>query len=128
MSAATSEEQERVSIPELPYSGVVRSGGIVAISGQVPIDAARKIVGDDFALQTRQVFANLSARLQEVGCTPADVILVNCYLADLEDFDQFNELFGQLFAHPRPARTTVQVGLFPGFRVEVSALAVPPAE
>lgn len=108
--------------PIAPYSPIIIADGLVAISGQIPLDAAGTLVSDDFADQARQVFTNLGACLDASGCGFQDVLKINAYLTDLEDFPIFNSVYEMFFASPYPARTTVQAGLL-GFRIEVDAWA-----
>ncbi len=111
--------------PIAPYSPIVVSDGLVAISGQIPLDAEGTLVSDDFAEQAHQVFANLGACLSAAGCGFDDVVKINAYLADFDDFGTYNDVYGAYFTPPYPARTTVQAGLL-GFRIEVDAWARQP--
>ena len=109
--------------PKAPYSPVVRSGDHVYTAGQVAFDGTGALVPGGTAEQTRQVLANLEACLGAAGCTFDDVVKVNVFLVDLADFDEFNEVYRAAFAEPYPVRTTVQVGLPGGIRVEIEAVA-----
>jgi 2-iminobutanoate/2-iminopropanoate deaminase len=108
--------------PIAPYSPVIVSDGLVAISGQVPFAPDGTLVSDDFAEQAHQVFQNLSACLEAAGCGFEDVIKINAYISDFADFPTFNSVYETYFSAPFPARTTIQAGLF-GFRIEVDAWA-----
>lgn len=109
--------------PVAPYSPVVRSGDHLYTAGQVGFDVDGALVPGGVAEQTRQTLANLQACLAAAGCTLDDVVKVNAFLVDLGDFDAFNEVYRATFAEPYPARTTVQVGLPGGIRVEIEAVA-----
>jgi 2-iminobutanoate/2-iminopropanoate deaminase len=109
--------------PKAPYSPVVRSGDHVYTAGQVAFDATGTLVAGGTAEQTRQVLANLEACLGAAGCTFDDVVKVNVFLVDLADFEEFNEVYRAAFTEPYPVRTTVQVGLPGGIRVEIEAVA-----
>lgn len=115
-----------MALPRLPYSPVIRSGDHVFTAGQVAHGLDGEIVEGGIAEQTAQVLANLRACLAAAGCGLDDVQKVNVYLADLADFEGFNEVYRAAFAEPFPARTTVQVGLPPGLLIEVEAVARPP--
>ena len=109
--------------PKAPYSPVVRSGDHVYTAGQVGFDPSGSLVAGGIAEQTRQTLANLQACLLAAGCTLDDVVKVNVFLVDLDDFDGFNEVYRAAFAEPYPVRTTVQAGLPGGIRVEIEAVA-----
>jgi 2-iminobutanoate/2-iminopropanoate deaminase len=113
--------------PKAPYSPVVVSGDLVYTAGQVAFDASGTLVSGGIAEQTTQVLANLRACLLAAGCALDDVLKVNVFLLDLAEFDAFNEVYRAAFAEPYPVRTTVQVGLPGGIRVEIEAVARIPA-
>jgi 2-iminobutanoate/2-iminopropanoate deaminase len=113
--------------PKAPYSPVVVSGDLVYTAGQVAFDASGTLVAGGIAEQTTQVLANLRACLRAAGCALDDVLKVNVFLLDLAEFDAFNEVYRGAFAEPYPVRTTVQVGLPGGIRVEIEAVARIPA-
>jgi 2-iminobutanoate/2-iminopropanoate deaminase len=112
--------------PSFPYSPVVLGGGLVWTSGQVAVDAAGGVVPGGITEQTRQVLRNVEACLAAAGCTMDDVVKVTAFLADLGDFAAFNAEYAAAFAEPKPARSTVQVGLAAGLLVEIEAVAVVP--
>jgi len=108
-----------------PYSHAIDDGTHVFCSGQTPVDPATGAlreggVGD----QTHQCFDNLIAVLAEGGLTSGDVVKVNVYLTDMNDFAEMNEAYATRFDHPPPARTTVGVAALPmGARVEIELVA-----
>jgi 2-iminobutanoate/2-iminopropanoate deaminase len=116
-------QPEGLARPAAPYSPVVVSGDLVYTAGQVGFDESGQLTADDITGQTEQVFENLVACLRAAGCEPSDVIKVNAYLVDLDDFAAFNEVYKATFAQPYPARTTVGVNLPGGILVEVEAVA-----
>jgi 2-iminobutanoate/2-iminopropanoate deaminase len=116
---------EGTAKPIAPYSPVIVSDGLVAISGQIPFGTDGLLVSEDFVEQAHQVFRNLDLCLRAAGCGFRDVLKVNAYLADFADFASYNSVYESYFAAPYPARTTVQVGLL-GFRIEVDAWARQP--
>jgi 2-iminobutanoate/2-iminopropanoate deaminase len=79
---------------------------------------------DGFEGQARQAFENLFAALAAGGCTEADVLSVNVFLANGDDFDRMNVVYRENFSEPYPVRTTVTVGLRPGVLFEVNAQAM----
>jgi 2-iminobutanoate/2-iminopropanoate deaminase len=113
-----------VAPPAGAYSPGIRAGDLVFVSGQVPRDPRTgAIVGTDVPAQTRQVFANVRAVLESAGGSLDDVVAVTVYLADIKDWDAFNDAYRQIFRAPYPTRTTVGAHLH-GFLVEASAVAL----
>ena len=112
--------------PVAPYSQAVRIANTVAAAGQGGVDPSTgALVGDDVASQTVQTFKNIEAVLASAGATLDDVVRVDVYLADMNDFAQMNAQYATVFSEPYPARTTVGVHLPGGMKVEITALAVP---
>lgn len=108
-----------------PYAHAVRSGALVHLSGQTPIDPVTgALVDGDVGAQTARAFANLSAVLAAAGLDLGDVVKVNVYLTDMADFAAMNAAYATVFVEPFPARTTVAVAGLPlGARVEIEAVA-----
>jgi 2-iminobutanoate/2-iminopropanoate deaminase len=107
-----------------PYSNVVMSGDLVVIASQVPFNDANHLVGTGFSEQAHQVFTNLAASLKAAGCGFPDVIRVGGYLAHVDHFAEYNEIYRTYFSPPYPARTTVACSLVvPGMLIQVDALA-----
>jgi reactive intermediate/imine deaminase len=116
------------SPPVNGYSHAVEfDGRMVAVSGQVPLDAAGNLVGrDDIRAQARQVFENLTTALTAAGATWEDVVMLTVYLTDLADLADFRSVRDEYISAERPpASSLVQVsGLVnPAFRIEIDALA-----
>jgi 2-iminobutanoate/2-iminopropanoate deaminase len=103
----------------------VRAGQLLFLSGQVPLDPVTgQMVTGDIAAETRRVFENLAAVLKAGGRSFADVVRTTVYLADMNDFAAMNEVYGQYFSEPFPARATVQVARLPkDARVEIDLIA-----
>ena len=108
-----------------PYAQAVRTGQLVFLSGQIPLDPANgQMVSGDIVAQTERVMKNLGAVLEAAGCTFASVVRTTIYLVDLADFARVNETYGRYFQPPYPARATVQVAALPrGAHVEIDAIA-----
>jgi 2-iminobutanoate/2-iminopropanoate deaminase len=108
-----------------PYSPAIRAGQLLFISGQVPIDPATgQMIEGDVTTQTRRVLDNVGALLLAADRSFADVVRTTIFLADMNDFAAVNEVYGQYFAEPFPARATVQVARLPkDARVEIDAIA-----
>ena len=108
-----------------PYSHAIDDGSHVFCSGQTPIDPATGALRDGgVGDQTHQCFDNLFAVLADGGLTSDDVVKVNVYLTDMNDFAEMNEAYAARFASPPPARTTVGVAALPmNARVEIELVA-----
>ncbi|HOJ78353.1 MAG TPA: Rid family detoxifying hydrolase [Bacillota bacterium] len=108
-----------------PYSPAVEAGDLVYFSGQTPLDPATgKLVEGEIAEQTKQCFRNLFSVLEAAGLTPDDVIKVNVYLVDMNDFPLMNLVYQEQFTAPYPARTTIGVAALPlGAKVEIEMIA-----
>ena len=93
------------------------------VSGQVPKDPRTgKVEGDTIATQTRRTIENVRAVLEAGGASLADVVSVTVYLADDNDWAEFNAVYKTVFSPPYPARAVVGAGLR-GILVEISAIA-----
>ena len=95
------------------------------VSGQIPLDPATGLMVDgDIAAQTHRVFANLRAILDAAGASFDHVVRTTVYLADMNDFNAMNEVYGTYFSSPAPARATVQAARLPkDARVEIDVIA-----
>ena len=109
-----------------PYSQAIRAGSLLFVSGQIPLDPATgTMVDGDIGAQTHRVFANLKAILEAAGATFDHVVRTTVYLADLQDFDTVNGIYGTYFSSPAPARATIQAARLPkDARVEIDLIAV----
>jgi 2-iminobutanoate/2-iminopropanoate deaminase len=108
-----------------PYSQAIETDGFLFISGQIPLDPATgQVVDGDIALQTERVIKNLDAILLAAGYSLDDVVKTTCYLANMDDFQAFNEVYARFFM-VKPARATVEVSRLPrNVKVEVEAIAI----
>ncbi|MCS2607870.1 Rid family detoxifying hydrolase [Halomonas dongshanensis] len=109
-----------------PYSQAIKAGNTVYLSGQIPLDpATMEIVSDDFEAQARQVFSNLKAVCEEAAGSLGDIVKLNLYLVDLDNFAIVNRVMEEFFAAPFPARAAVGVKALPkGSQVEAEAVMV----
>ena len=107
-----------------PYSQAVRSGDLVFLSGQIPLEpVSGSVVAGGIEEQSERVLLNLQAVIEAAGCTLADVVKTSCFLADMNDFAVFNEVYGRFFVESPPARETVEVARLPkDALVEISAV------
>jgi 2-iminobutanoate/2-iminopropanoate deaminase len=118
-------ESQQAPRPIGPYSQGVISGGLLFISGQIPLDPlSREMVKGDIAAQTEQVLKNIFAILREAKTGPENVVKTTVYLRDLGQFARMNEVYEKYFASEHPARSTVEVsGLPGGAEIEIEAIA-----
>jgi 2-iminobutanoate/2-iminopropanoate deaminase len=111
--------------PVGPFSQAIRSGGLLFLSGLSSFDPALGAVVDGgIEAQTRFVFANAATVLRAAGATFDDVVKVNIYLTNLDDFAAVNAVYAELFREPFPARTTIgAAGLPLGAGIEIELVA-----
>ena len=111
-----------------PYSQAVKANGFLFTAGQIPLDPATKqVVPGGITAQTEQVMRNLGAILTAAGSGFDRVTKTTCFLANMDDFPAFNEVYGRSFEGSPPARSTVQVARLPlGVLVEVECVALLP--
>ena len=109
-----------------PYSQAVEANGTLYISGQLPINpTVGKIEATEISSQTEQVFANISAILDEAGYTFADVVKSTVFLSDISDFAGMNEVYKKYYQTECPARSAFAVKALPlGSLVEIETIAV----
>ena len=109
-----------------PYSQAVEAGGLLFISGQIPIvPATGKLMDGDIRQQTDQVMKNIGAILHEAGLDYSDLVKCTCLLADMADFKAMNEVYGGYFNEDPPARAAYQVVNLPlGSQIEIEAIAL----
>ena len=108
-----------------PYSQAIVSGGLVFVSGQLPLRPGEsEIAGETIQEQTEQVLANLGAILEAAGSGLDQLVKTTVYLADLGDFQEMNEVYAKHVGDGPPARATIGVGALPsGARLEIEAIA-----
>ena len=109
-----------------PYSQAVRGNGFIFVSGQIPVEPGTGAVsGGDIAAQTRQVMKNLAAILEAAGSGVEKIVKTTVFLANLEDFVRFNQVYGEFLGNVRPARATVQVSRLPKeVLIQIDAVAL----
>jgi 2-iminobutanoate/2-iminopropanoate deaminase len=119
---------EGLAEPISHYTDAVRAGGLLFISGLVPVDAEGKLVGEDVAEQTRQIFQNMELVLKAAGCGFGDVVKVTSYLLNVDDRPVINPVRKEFFGGARPASTLVEVSALavPGALLEIEAVAAIP--
>lgn len=118
----------RAPRPSGCYSQAVRVGNFVFTAGLSGADPRTgEIVPGGIRAQVRQALENMKAILEEAGTSLTYVVKVNVYLRDFADFDECDAAYSEFFPQEPPARTTVEVGNFPGaMLVEIDAIAYIP--
>ena len=108
-----------------PYSQAIITGNMIFTSGQIPIDPATgEITGADITEQAERVMQNLGEVLKEAGSSYGQAVKTTCFLADMDDFAAFNEVYGKYFTG-KPARSCVAVKTLPkSVLCEVEVIAV----
>ncbi len=106
------------------YSQAVKVNSTVYLSGQIPlIPETMEVVSDNFAEQAEQVFKNLSAVCQAAGGEINDMVKVNIFMTDLDNFATVNEVMSQYFNEPYPARAAIQISKLPkGVDIEIDGI------
>lgn len=109
-----------------PYSQAIKAGNTVYLSGQIPLNPeTMEMVSEDFETQARQVFTNLQAVCEEAAGSLGDIVKLNLYLVDLDNFAIVNKVMEEFFSQPFPARAAVGVKALPkGSQVEADAVMV----
>lgn len=107
-----------------PYSQAMKVGNLLFTSGQIAIvPSSSQVEATDIAGQTEQVCKNLCAVLEAAGTSVDKVVKTTCFLADMNDFATFNEIYGKYFVS-KPARSCVAVKTLPkNVLVEVEVIA-----
>ncbi|MCI0516494.1 MAG: RidA family protein [Woeseiaceae bacterium] len=108
------------------YSQGIRSGNLVFLSGQIPLDpVTMELVSGDFEARARQVFMNLQAVAKAAGGDIDNIVKVTVYLTDLGNFATVNKVMSEFFREPYPARAALGVASLPkGADVEAEAILV----
>lgn len=110
-----------------PLSPALRAGDFVFISGLLAKDEEGTLVTGDIVRQTHAVMKRLQTTVEQAGCRMDDVVKCTVWLAHVEDFAAFNEVYRSYFDEPRPARSTVRADLMVSeARIEIEAVCYKP--
>ena len=106
------------------YSQAVKIDDTVYLSGQIPLDPeTMNVVEGDISVHIKRVFDNLQAVAHAAGGSFYDIVKINVYLTDLSHFPIVNEIMGEYFAPPYPARAALGISALPkGVAVEMDAI------
>ena len=107
-----------------PYSQAIEANGFIYASGQIPVDPATGSIPEGITAQAHQSCKNALAIIEAAGSDASKVIKTTCFLADINDFAAFNEVYAQYFTS-KPARSCVAVKDIPkGVLCEVETIAI----
>ncbi len=96
-----------------PYSQAVKVGGLIYTSGQIALTPSGEMLENDIKKQTRQIFANIIAILEDHNSSIQEIIKVTIYLTDMNDFGIVNVIMTEVFGDHKPVRSTVAVKALP---------------
>jgi reactive intermediate/imine deaminase len=106
------------------YSQGTTNGDLLFTAGQIALTPDGELLDDaDIETQTERALDNLTAIIEEGGGSFDDILKTTVFLADIDDFDRMNEVYGSYFGDEPPARSAVQAGALPaGVDVEIEAV------
>ena len=109
-----------------PYSQAIMVGNTLYVSGQITfVTETMTLVSEDIQAQTRQSIENIKAIVNEAGGELSDIVKVNVFVKNIEDFDKINEVYAEYFSEAKPARALVEVARLPrDVKIEIEAIAV----
>ena len=108
------------------YSQAIKVNNIVYLSGQIPLDPKTMvIVKGGIQAEIEQVFVNLTAVCEAAGGSLKNIVKLNIYLTNLNDFSAVNNIMARYFDQPYPARAAIGVSALPkNSAVEMDAIMV----
>ncbi len=108
-----------------PYSQAVKVNGLLYTSGQIALTVDGEMLENDIKKQTRQIFSNIKAILEDNESAMDKVIKINIFLTDMSDFGVVNVLMAEAFGDHKPVRSTVAVKTLPkNAMIEMDIIAV----
>lgn len=123
--------KQMINTPQAPraigvYSQAIKSGNWLFLSGQIPlVPATMEIVSGDFKTRVRRVFDNIQAIAEAAGANLAQIVKLNVYLTNMDNFSQVNEVMTEYFSEPYPARAVIAVSALPkNVDIEVDGVVI----
>lgn len=113
--------------PIAPYTPAVMANGTLYLSGQIPrIPETGELIKGDIKKATEQCMKNLGVLLKQHDMDHEDLVMVNVYMTDMDNYAAINEVYGKFFPNKKfPARAAIQIGRLPmDADVEISGIAV----
>ncbi len=126
LGALTLQAQNSTPKPIAPYTPAVMANGTLYLSGQIPIAPETGVmVTGDITKATEQCMKNLGALLKENGMDYEDLVMVNIYMTNMDNYKAINEAYAPFFKNKKfPARAAIQIGRLPkDAEVEISGIA-----
>lgn len=106
------------------YSDAILINGFLFVSGQASVDfETSQFVLGTIEEETQKTIENIQSILKAAGGSINDIIKMNAYLSDIDDFESFNKVYSEYFIGMKPARTTVGSNLAEGIKVEIDCIA-----
>ena len=106
------------------YSQAILANDFLFISGQIPLDPEKMELVEGIDNQIRMVFKNIKEILKEANMSYSNIIKLTILLDNLENFEKVNEIMGQLFDKPYPARAAYEVTKLPkNSSIEIETIA-----
>mgnify|MGYP001106439661 CR=1 FL=1 len=119
---------DKLPKPTAPYSYAVKAGNLLFIAGQIGVDPTNsQLKGSSIREQTEQALRNMATVLKAAGSSMDHVVKTTVFISDFKDFEEMNKVYMKFFPTNQPARSTVQVVLYDGFKVEIEAIAIIPS-
>jgi len=111
--------------PLARYSQGIKVGNTLYVQGVIALDPENnKLIAGDIKTQSKRVFESIKAIVETAGMKMSDIVKVTVFLADLNDYSGFNEIYSSYFTtNPPPVRTTVQAKIPLGAFIEVDVIA-----
>ncbi len=110
--------------PDAVFSQGVRIGNVLYLSGQIGTDANNKLVAGGIQAEARQALNNVRATVEKFGSSMDRVAKCTVFLADIKDYNDFNEIYVTYFRARKPARSAMAAsGLALNARVEIECMA-----
>lgn len=107
-----------------PYSQAIQVGELVYTSGQLPVNPETGAISEDVKEQAKQSLENVKAILEEAGTSMDKIFKTTVFIKEMNDFAAINEVYGEFFAEPFPARSCVEVARLPkDAKVEIEVIA-----
>lgn len=132
ITAACARPYEQLQVEFMPlarpgavFSPAVRVGNLLFLSGQIGTDTANRVVAGGLQAEARQALNNIKSTLERYGSSMDRVVKCTVFLADIRDYNDFNEIYASYFRARKPARSALAAtGLALGARVEIECIGV----
>lgn len=106
-----------------PYSLGIESNGFIFLSGQIPVNPKTGEIPTGIKEQTKQVLSNIDGVLLDLGLNKNNIVKTTVFMTNLKEFDELNEVYGNYFVSPFPARSCIEISQLPkGVKVEIECI------